>query len=83
MIFTRSDFNEHYTCVDVIEDCIDNDKDVIIELTLCIVRDIVFTAYIINAFVPKQVDIGLDNSAEIHDLSPAVVMREMSEMSRF
>ena len=55
----------------------------IIELTLCIVRDIVFTAYIINAFVPKQVDIGLDNSAEIHDLSPAVVMREMSEMSRF
>ena len=33
------------------------------KLTLCIVRDIVFTTYIINAFVPKQVDIGLDNSA--------------------
>ena len=39
------------------------------KLTLCIVRYIVFTTYIIvNAFVPKQVDIGLDFS-RIHDLS--------------
>ena len=51
-------------CVDVIEDCIDDDKDVIIKLTLCIVRDIVFTTYIIEAFVPKKVDIGLDNSSK-------------------
>ena len=36
------------------------------KLMLCIVRYIVFTTYIIivNAFVPKQADIGLDNSAE-------------------
>ena len=34
------------------------------KLTLCIVRYIVFTTYIIIAFAPKQVDIGLDNSAE-------------------
>ena len=53
-----------YICVDVIEDYIDDDKDVIMKLTLCIVRYIVFTTYRINAFVPKQVDIGLDNSAE-------------------
>ena len=46
-------------CVDVIEDCIDGDKDVIMKLT-----DIVFVTYIINAFAPKQVDIGLANSAE-------------------
>ena len=45
------------------EDCIDDDKDVIMKLTLCIVRDIVFTAHY-NAFVPKQVDLRLDNSAE-------------------
>ena len=32
------------------------------ELTL--VRDIVFTTCIVNAFTPKQVDFGLDNSAE-------------------
>ena len=32
-------------CVDVIEDRIDDDKDVIMKLTLCIVRDIVFTTY--------------------------------------
>ena len=34
----------------------------IIKLTLCIVRVIVFTTYTINPFAPKQVDIGLDNS---------------------
>ena len=60
----KSDSKKHYIRVNVIEDCIDDDKDVIIKLTLCIVRDIVFTTYIINAFAPKQVDIGLDNSAE-------------------
>ena len=50
----RGDYNEHYICVDVIEDCIDDDKDVIMKLTLCIVRDIVFKAHIINAFVPNK-----------------------------
>ena len=59
----KSDPNEHI-CVDVIEDYIDDDKDLIMKLTLCIARYIVFTTYIINAFVPKQVNIGLDNSAE-------------------
>ena len=34
-------------------------KDVIMKL--CIVRYIVLTTYIINAFVPKQVDNVLDN----------------------
>ena len=59
----KIDSNEHYIYVGVIEDCIDDDKGVIMKLT-CIVRDIVFTTYIIIAFAPKQVNIGLDNSAE-------------------
>ena len=43
----KSDFNEHYIiCVDVIEDYIDDDKDVIMELTLCIVRYLVFLQHI-------------------------------------
>ena len=84
----KSDSNEHYICVDVIEDCIDDDKDVIMKLTLCIVRDIVFTTYIVNAFVPKQVDIGLENSAEYTilvccDASYQIIGIKMSEMSRF
>ena len=49
----KSDYNEHCICVDVIEDYIDDDKDVILKLTLCIVRYLVLTTYIINAFVPK------------------------------
>ena len=60
------------------------------KLTLCIVRDIVFTTSIINAFAPKQVglDIGLDNSAEYTslvccDASYQISGIEMSEMSRF
>ena len=74
--------------VDVLEDCIDDDKDVIMRPTLCIVRDIVFTTHIINAFVPKQVDIGLANSAEYTilvccDASYQIIDIKMSEMSRF
>ena len=70
------------------EDYIDDDKDVIIKLTLCIVRDIVFKTYIIYAFAPKQVDIGLDNSAEYTilvccDASYQIIGLKMSEMSRF
>ena len=70
------------------EDCIDDDKDVIIKLTLCIVRDIVFKTYIIYPFAPKQVDIGLDNSAEYTilvccDASYQIIGLKMSEMSRF
>ena len=53
-----------HICVDVIEDYIDHDKDVIMKLTLCNARYIVFTTYIINAFAPEQVYIGLDNSAD-------------------
>ena len=58
------------------------------KLTLCIVRDIVFTTHIINAFVPKQVDIRLDNSAEYTilvccDASYQIIDIKMSEMSRF
>ena len=58
------------------------------KLTLCIVRYILFTTYIINAFVPKQVDIGLDNSAEYAilvccDASYQIIGITMSEMSRF
>ena len=58
------------------------------KVTLCIVRYIVFTTYIINAFVPKQVDIGLDNSAEYTilvccDASYQIIAIKMSEMSRF
>ena len=58
------------------------------KLTLCIVRDIVFTTYIVNAFVPKQVDIGLENSAEYTilvccDASYQIIGIKMSEMSRF
>ena len=89
MILTRqSDSKEHYIFVDVIEDCINDDKDVIMKLTLCIVRDIVFTTYIINAFAPKQVDIGLDNSAEYTilvcwDASNQIIGINMTEMSRF
>ena len=60
----KRDSNEHYIFVDVIEDYIDDDKVVIMELTLCIARNIVFTTYIINAFAQKQVDLGLDNSPE-------------------
>ena len=56
------DSNEHYICFDCIEDYIDDDKDVMMELTLCIARDIVFTTYIINAFAPDQVHLGLDSS---------------------
>ena len=89
MILTRqSDSKEHYICVDVIEDCINDDKDVIMKLTLCIVRDIVFTTYIFNALAPKQVDIGLDNSAEYTilvccDASYQIIVINMTEMSRF
>ena len=55
--------------------------------TLCIGRDIVFTTHIINVFVPKQVDIGLDNSAEYTilvccDASYQIIDIKMSEMSR-
>ena len=65
MIFTRqSDPNEHYICVDVIEDYTDDDQDVIMELTLRIAGYIALTTYIINAFAPKRVDLRLDNSAE-------------------
>ena len=58
------------------------------KLTLCIVRVIVFTTHIINAFVPKQVDIGLDNSAEYTivvccDASYQIIGMKMSEMSSF
>ena len=58
------------------------------KLTLCIFRDIVFKTHIINAFVPKQVDIGLDNSAEYTilvccDASYQIIGMKMSEMSRF
>ena len=38
------------------------------KLTLSIVRDIVFTTYIINACVPKQVDIGFRQFSRIHNL---------------
>ena len=84
----KSDYDEHYICVDGIEDYIDDDKDVIMKLTLCIARDIVFTTYIINAFVSKQVDIGLDNSAEYTilvccDASYQIIGIQMSEISRF
>ena len=58
------DYIEHYLCFDCIEDYIDDDKDVMMELTLCIDRDIVFTTHIINAFAPKQVHLGLDSSPE-------------------
>ena len=34
----KSDYNEHYICVDVLEDCIDDDKDVIMKPTLCMYR---------------------------------------------
>ena len=83
----KSDPNEHYICVDVIEDYIDDDKDVIMKLTLCIVRYIVFTTYIINTFVPKQVDIG-QNSAEYTilvccDASYQIIAIKMRGMSRF
>ena len=63
-LHNKSDSNEHYICVDVLEYYIDADKDVIMVLTFCIVRDIVFTTYIINAFAPKQVGLGFDDSAE-------------------
>ena len=58
------------------------------KLTLCIVRDIVFTTSIINAFAPKQFDIGLDNSAEYTilvccDASYQIIGIKMGEMSRF
>ena len=57
------------------------------KLTLCIVQNIVFTTYIINAFAPKQVDIGLDNSAEFTilvccDASYQIIDIKMSEMNR-
>ena len=57
------------------------------KLTLCIVQYIVFTTHIIIAFVPKQVDIGLDNSAEYTilvccDASNQIIGMQMSEMSR-
>ena len=39
-----------------IEDYIDDEKDVIMEVTPCIARDIVLTTYRINASVPKQAD---------------------------
>ena len=82
----KSDSKEHYICV--IEDCIDDDKDVIVKLTFCIVRDIVSTTSIINAFAHKQVDIGLENSAEYTtivccDASYQIIGIKMSEMSRF
>ena len=75
-------------CVDVIEDYIDDDKNVILKLTLCIVRYLIFTSYLIDAFVPKQVDIGLDNSAEYTilvccDASYQIIGIKMIEMSRF
>ena len=84
----KSDSNEHYICDDVIEDYIDDDKNVIMKLTLCIVQYIVFTTYITNAFVPKQVDIGLDNSAKYTilvccDASYEIIGITMSEMSKF
>ena len=74
-------------CADVIEDYTDDDQDVIMELTFCIVRDIVFTTYIINAFAPKQVNLGLDNSAEYRiwvcwDVSYQIMVIEMTKMSR-
>ena len=58
------------------------------KLTLCIVRYIVFTTHIINAFVPKHVDIGLDNLTEYAilvcwDASYQIIGIRMSEMSRF
>ena len=58
------------------------------KLTLCIVRYIVFPTYIVNAFVPKQVDIGLDNSAEYTilvccDASYQIFGIKMSDMSIF
>ena len=60
----------------------------ILKLTLCIVRYLVFTTYIINAFVPKQVDTGLDNSAEYTILvccyaSYQIIGIKISEISRF
>ena len=87
-LLDKSNSKEHYICVDVIEDYIDDDKDVTMKLTLCIVWYIVFTTYMINAFVPKQVDTGLDNSAECTilvccDASYQIIGIKMSEMSRF
>ena len=60
----------------------------IMKLTLCIVRYIVFTTYKIIACVPKQVDIGLDNSAEYTILVCCDALYQifgitMSEISRF
>ena len=63
-------------------------KDVIMKLTLCIVRYIVFATHKINAFVPEQVDIGLDNSAKYTiwvccDASYQILGLKLSEMSGF
>ena len=89
-IYTTKVIPKSIICVDVIKDGIDDDKDLIIKLMciVCIVRDIVFTTYIINAFVPKQVDIGLDNSAEYTilvccDALYQIIGITISEMSRF
>ena len=87
MIFhDKSDSSEHIICVDVIDDYMMTIR-MIMKLTLCIVRYIVFTTYIVNAFVTKQVDIGLDNSAEYTilvccDASYQTIGIKMSEMSR-
>ena len=56
-------------------------------MKLTLVRDILFSTYIINASAPKQVDIGLDNSAEYTiivccDASYQVIGIKMREMSR-
>ena len=75
-------------CFDVIKDCIDDDKAVIMKLTLCIVRDIVFTTHIVIVFVSKQIYIVLDNSAEYTilvccDASYQIIGMKMRELSRF
>ena len=56
------------------------------KLTLCIVKYIVFSTYIINAFIPKQADNGLDNSTEYTILvccyaSYQIIGIKMSEVS--
>ena len=65
----KSDSNKHYIYVDVIEDCIDNDKDVIMKLTLCIVRDIVFTTYKLMHLHQNKYDrYWVGQFRRIHDL---------------
>ena len=58
------------------------------KLTLYCLIHCIYNIYLINAFVPKQVDIGLDNSAEYTilaccDASDQIIGIKMSEIRRF